>query len=284
MKRLTLTALVALAILASGLFAITSRAAPATQSLVPDMDIVAQTAISVTVTLASGETVVFPIVLDFSTTLRNGSGVMNLDARPGHQPGVTVMVSEAGPISAGINVMIYATATPVVPHVTPSPVPPMPTVSAAPPTVSPPTSTPVPPNTNNVPALGDNVMTGNIKWRALALEELGNTLKSDNQFIDDAVTAGRFVRLTVEIDNRGTEPWSYWSPTVLDGQDRTFNTYAEQYYFVPDDQACFFLVLNPGIARTCVEIYEIAGDARDLKIKVTDNGFLFGNEATIGLR
>ena len=159
------------------------------------------------------------------------------------------------------------------------------------PVVAEPTATTIPPVATSVPSIsgdlfriGDNVVVGDIRWRAITVDDLGNRITSDNEFIDDAVTGGRFIRVLVEVDNRGSEPASYWEPEMLDERDRTFSRYSGASFAIPDEQDCIFLVINPGLSKQCVHIYEDAADAQGLKLKVTDFGLFFANEAFIELR
>lgn len=295
----------AVILVCAALFLLSAKDSAFAQTVLGDFNIQSQTTIAVTVVTDDGQTIVVPIVLDYSAENRQGYGFIKLDASVPQQPGMTITVEESPYISATMRVAVQTDPrTPIVPvvaqpiataqpAVTATPVPalvvvaPTPLPTPLPPVVptalSTPTSAPVPVANQN-PGIGADVITGDLKWRVISVDDLGNRLVSDNEFIDDATTGGRFIRVVVEIDNRGTNPASYWTPEMLDSQERTFNEYSEQYFFVPDEQQCLLLTVNPGLSKQCTHIYEVSGDAQGLKIKVTDFGFLFGNEAIIELR
>ena len=150
--------------------------------------------------------------------------------------------------------------------------------------VPPPTATSAPTANGDLFRIGDNVVVGDIRWRVITVDDLGNRIASDNEFIDDAVTGGRFIRVLVEVDNRGSEPASYWEPEMLDERDRTFSRYSGASFAIPDEQDCIFLVVNPGLSKQCVHIYEVAADAQGLRLKVTDFALFLAEEALIDLR
>lgn len=297
MRRWLLVTLVGLIAASAALFVASSGyAAPLAQALLPNFILRAQTTITVTVSLADGQTVRVPVSLDFTTRHEEAGGYLFVDAHADQQPNLFIAVDDSGTISASMQAIVYSTATPkpvaiapTLPPPTLAPIVVAPTATQVPltplpaPTIAP-TPTNPPPATTDNPGLNTDVVTGDIKWRALSVEDLGNKMVSDNQFIEDATTGGRFIRVVVEIDNRGTSPASYWTPELLDSQERTFNEFSGQYSFVPDDQECLFLTLNPGLSKRCAHIYEVAGDAQGLKLKVTDFGLFFGNEAIIELR
>jgi hypothetical protein len=151
-------------------------------------------------------------------------------------------------------------------------------------TPAPPTPTPLPTWTPQPPSMNTDIMVDNIRWKALSVSDIGNTLTSDNQFIDDVSTAGHFVKVVIEVENRGSEPINYDAPDLLDLQNRRYNAYSERFFFLSESEACSLLTLNPNLARQCAEIYEVAPDASGYQLITTNLNWLDIAESPIALR
>lgn len=292
--------LVGTTVIAICLFAALSTIPASAQSSLPPFRLQADTSIAVSITLTNGQTILVPIDLTFVTRNEPEGMYISLDATTKPQPGTVVTIANSRIVTASAQALTHATPLPVTTSVpdeiaaAPAAVTPStatePTATQPPPTVAPaPTSTPVPTpippsgNTSN-PGINTDVMVGDIKWRVVSAEELGNRLTSDNMFVDDAVTSGRFVRVRVEIDNRGTSGAPYWGPSIVDDRGREYEDYSGQYFFIDDADGCMLLTLNPGLSKQCVHIYEVAGDSQGLQLKVSDFALFFAEEALIDLR
>jgi hypothetical protein len=140
-----------------------------------------------------------------------------------------------------------------------------------------PTKTPVP-----LPVIGDDVKVGDITWKVLTAENLGQVLKSNNQFIDDVKTSGSFVSVRYQVTNGGTAATYYTAPDLLDSTERKFSSSSNVLFFIPDDEQCIFEELNPGISKTCQAVYEVPADAKGLTAKVTGLS-LFGGDEQVDL-
>lgn len=148
-----------------------------------------------------------------------------------------------------------------------------PTPSQAKPTVAP---TPL-------PAVGQDVKVGEVRWKVVSAKDLGNKLKSDNQFVEDKTTTGRFVQLRFEVENLSKDTLTFAGFDLVDDQDRTFKSASDVFMFIPTAELCVLESLNPNITKTCTAIYEVPANAASLKAKVGDLK-LFGNkEALIDL-
>jgi len=133
-----------------------------------------------------------------------------------------------------------------------------------------PTNTPKPePTATPVPGIGQEVDTGAVLWVVLKAEDLGQTLKSDNQFIDSKKTEGRFISVSYKAENQGDDKRYFEAPELIDAKGRKFNDYDESLFFISDDEQCVFEELNPNVAKTCTVIYEVAADATGLRARVT---------------
>ena len=172
-------------------------------------------------------------------------------------------------------------------------------------TVMAPTSTPIPANeqqaatakpaSTNTPkpapiptarfyVIGDDVQVGDIRWRALEFQDLGNTLESDNEFIKDVTTAGRFVRIRFEVENLGNEQVYLANIKIVDDRDRAFSEASGVFYWIPEQESCILTTLNPNVPDICNAIYDIAQDAVGLKLKVTNLQVFFEDSELIVLQ
>lgn len=144
---------------------------------------------------------------------------------------------------------------------------------------------------NNEPAesaapvhqVGEDVRVGDVRWKVTEVVDEGPTLTSDNQFIEDKNTSGKFIRVTFDIENLGGEVKTFTGMDVVDGQGREFKRSSDVFSFIPQDQGCALENLNPNIVKTCQAIYEVPGDATELKAFVGDLSLLGGDEAFISL-
>lgn len=130
--------------------------------------------------------------------------------------------------------------------------------------------------------IGQDVIVGKVRWKVLAAEDLGAELKSDNQFIDSLTTAGHFVRVRVEVENRAANARTFTEGDIADDQGRTFGDSSDAIHFIEDSELCILERLNPNVPRVCTAIYEIPMDATALKLVVGDLA-PFGDEASIDL-
>lgn len=174
-----------------------------------------------------------------------------------------------------------APVTTKAPAATPTPPP---AATAAPSRTTAPTRTPIPtiPPTP-LPVIGADVKLGNITWNVLSAKDMGNTLKSDNQFIKSLTTSGRFIAVRYKVTNGGTSELYYQSPDLVDTAKRKFGSSTDAYHWLPDEEECLLQKLNPGITKTCQAIYEIPSDATGLAAQITELGTLLGRPALVDL-
>jgi hypothetical protein len=128
--------------------------------------------------------------------------------------------------------------------------------------------------------VGDEIIVGEVRWKVLEAKTLGQELKSSNEFIKPKTTSGKFVLVRLEVENRKSEAATYAGIDLVDSKDRTFQRYAEQVGFIPEEETCILESLNPNISRTCTEIFELPGDAQGVKAKLGDLA-VFGSKETL---
>lgn len=114
--------------------------------------------------------------------------------------------------------------------------------------------------------MNQDLVVDGIRWKAIAVEEVGNTLHSENQFAEDLSTPGKYVRVTMEIENRQKEPTFYESPHLMDSQGRRYNSLGMAGLYVSEEQDCSSLDFNPGVTAKCADLFEVAADAGGYKL------------------
>lgn len=113
------------------------------------------------------------------------------------------------------------------------------------------------------------VTVGDITWKVLEVEELGETIKSPSGTLIDAVR-GKFVSMRFMVQNDGEEPVTIYDLSVIDSRGRVFNICLSAYeYFVPTD-ACALVELSPGIEYEYIAPFDVAPDSEGLIIEFTD--------------
>lgn len=125
-------------------------------------------------------------------------------------------------------------------------------------------STPTPDATwTPVPArMNTDVIVDDILWFASSVQEVGQELVDPDGYQENATTGGKFVRVTMRVENRRNAPTtSYDAPDLVDIQGRRFRAYDRRFYYLPSEESCSSEVFNPSIMRTCTEIYEVAADS-----------------------
>lgn len=157
---------------------------------------------------------------------------------------------------------------------------------AAAPAAAAPTETPAPP-TETPPAaytIGDNVTVGEVRWIILSAVDEGQTVVSDNQFVDDLTTPGKFIRLTFEMENLSKDMITYGGIELVDNQDRTFKSSSDAYSHIADEVRCPFIEnLNPNLPKQCQLLFEVPANAEGLHVKVGDLNMFGAEEQVINL-
>lgn len=136
----------------------------------------------------------------------------------------------------------------------------------------------------NPAAIGENVTVNEVRWRVLEVKDLGSTLTSANQFIEDVTTSGRFVQVRFEIENRGKSMKSFSGLDLIDSQKREYKSASDAIPFLPEGEDCIIIEnLNPNVPKTCVAIYAVPADATGLTARVGDLNPLSSEYAYVAL-
>lgn len=132
--------------------------------------------------------------------------------------------------------------------------------------------------------IGQDVQVDEIRWKIIEAIDQGQTLQSNNQFIDDITTSGRFIRVTFEMENLSKDLLSFSGLNLVDDQEREFIPSSDALFFIEEDQQCIIIEnLNPNVPKICQAIYEVPTDATGLKAKVGDLKIFGSKEALIDL-
>lgn len=118
--------------------------------------------------------------------------------------------------------------------------------------------------------IGETVKVGKTEWKILEVKDIGNTLKSDNEFIESKETNGRFIKVRVYVKNLASEPESISGFALIDSKDQKFDPYTESSMYIPEKEQLFFEQLNPQIGKKMQEIFEVPKEAKNLKIRLYD--------------
>jgi hypothetical protein len=132
--------------------------------------------------------------------------------------------------------------------------------------------------------VGQDVEVGEVRWRIIEVIDEGQTLRSDNQFIDDKTTAGTFLRITFEMENLSNNLLSFTGMSLIDDQDRRFIASSDVLMFLETDKECIIIEnLNPNVPRVCQSIYELPANATGVNAIVTNLRMLGAREAHVSL-
>jgi hypothetical protein len=135
-----------------------------------------------------------------------------------------------------------------------------------------------------MPAVGQDMRVGDVRWKVLSAENMGDTLKSDDQFTKDLKTKGFFVKVQFEIENLSKDMLSYGGADLIDDKDRTFKNSPDAIVFIPEEERSLVLSnLNPNLAKTITEIYEVPAGATGLRFIAGDLDMLGSEEMMIDL-
>lgn len=140
-----------------------------------------------------------------------------------------------------------------------------------------------PPTNTPPPAVGQDVIVDEVRWKVLAAENLGNTLQSDNQFIDDKTTSGMYIRVRFELENLSNDMLTFAGIDLADDQGRTYTRASDAFSYLPDDESCTLENLNPNITKTCTHIFEVPTNATGLQAILGDLKLFGSAEARVDL-
>jgi Domain of unknown function (DUF4352) len=135
--------------------------------------------------------------------------------------------------------------------------------------------------------IGDSFESGKLGVAINSVEEK-TEFTSDNQFIKNVTTEGKFVAVTAKLTNNDKEARTFSSTQfkLIDDKDRTFETLTSaELMMILGDQNLFLESCNPGMSRSGVFVFEIPSDVESYSIEVASGvGFAAGEKATVKLK
>lgn len=118
--------------------------------------------------------------------------------------------------------------------------------------------------------IGDSFTSGNLGIVVEEVEEK-REFKSDNQFIKDVTTEGKFIVITAKLTNNDTKARTFSSMQfkIIDDQEREFDAYTDaNLMMILGDKDIFLKECNPGMSRTGVFVFEVPEDIESYSLKV----------------
>jgi hypothetical protein len=124
--------------------------------------------------------------------------------------------------------------------------------------------------------IGDTVSFSDSDWVVMEALDLGTTMEPTGILGTTAKTTGKFVEVHFKVTNKSKQAISaLGGPHLADGKARDIGPYTEQAEFLPSDAKTLILeTIQPSITTEYYSIYEVPGDATDLKFQATSFGLL----------
>jgi len=137
-------------------------------------------------------------------------------------------------------------------------------------------------------SINQNVRVGDVRWKLLDVKDRGNILRASESryptITKDKTTTGKFIEITMEVENLGTEMKTVSNLKLVDDKGREFIPASDVSEWIPEDKELFLIEnLNPNVPRQFTLIYEVPADATGLKVKVGDLSLFGEEEALISL-
>jgi hypothetical protein len=137
-------------------------------------------------------------------------------------------------------------------------------------------------------SINQDVRVGDVRWKLLDVKDRSSILRATKSryptFTKDKITTGKFIEITMEVENLGTEMKTVSNLELVDNKGREFTHASDVSEWIPEGKELFLLSnLNPNMPQQFVDIYEVPTDATGLKIKVGDLSLWGTDEALISL-
>lgn len=134
--------------------------------------------------------------------------------------------------------------------------------------------------------VGTEVNDGEIIWKIISAEDIGNILKSTNMFYEDKTTAGKFIKVEAIIKNIGTDTvdTTFITFKILDSNSRKFSELTESFAYIENEDSLEIIEeINPGMERNYTFIFEVPSDAKGFMFEATDLELFLESKTYISL-
>ncbi len=126
---------------------------------------------------------------------------------------------------------------------------------------------------NTIYSVNQEVPSGDVTWKITAVKDRGTSLLAkDSRYptiSKTKTTQGRFVEVSILIENKGKDLASITTPILVDSQNREFTSSSDVSEWVPEGADLFLLSnLQPNLPKTFVVIYEVPAGTTGLKARV----------------
>lgn len=132
--------------------------------------------------------------------------------------------------------------------------------------------------------IGEEVDFQDSKWMVTEAEDRGNTLTSNNQFLKDARTDGKFIFVRYKVTNNTNKEERFLTKVkLIDSKGREYEPIDKQAFYLPEGAKSMTLEALPAsIAKEFGAIYEVPADAKELKFQ-TRAMSMFGAKRLVDL-
>jgi hypothetical protein len=117
--------------------------------------------------------------------------------------------------------------------------------------------------------IGDTIKFDDSEWSVIEAKDKGKTLKSNNQFEENAKSDGKFVLVHFKVKNTtNKEDRIMDGPKVVDSQGREFKNYDNEAFFIPNNTKTLGLEALPSsISKDFWAVYEVAPDSKGMSFE-----------------
>ena len=110
---------------------------------------------------------------------------------------------------------------------------------------------------------------GTTRWKVIAARTMGNRLEA-RAGLTPLKTSGKFIRVDFEVENVARDPVPLADCDLFDNQGRRYQARGNIVAYIDIDLIAPHEKLNPGVAVTFTQLYEVTASATDLAVAVSE--------------
>jgi hypothetical protein len=134
--------------------------------------------------------------------------------------------------------------------------------------------------TVQISGLNEVATTGDLRIKVISTKNLGSSV--DSSWGDPITTDGTFIRIDTEIENIGKDSQYLGDLQITDSTNRQFDESFNRYSVI-ENGALFYNKFSPNVKTNYSTIFEVAKDAKGLKLRTNGFDFLSKNYVEINL-